>query len=92
MADVLWGKASKNKNLLKIPICLLEMASNFKSKKNYLKYMNLGFQMLILLSISGYIGNVFDSYFKFEFPFLVFFFPFVAFITYLYRIYYILIK
>ena len=82
----------KNKNLLKPRICLREMASNFKSKKNYFKYINLGFQILILLFISGYIGVFFDSYFKFEYPFLVFFFPFVAFIIYLYRIYYLLIK
>mgnify|MGYP001202742787 FL=1 len=68
------------------------MASNFKSKKNYFKYINLGFQILILLFISGYIGVFFDSYFKFEYPFLVFFFPFLAFIIYLYRIYYLLIK
>jgi len=68
------------------------MISNSKSKKNYFQYINLGFQMLILLFVSGYIGKLFDSYFKFEYPFLVFFLPFIAFIAYLYRIYYLLIK
>ena len=45
------------------------MASNFKSKKNYFKYINLGFQILILLFISGYIGVFFDSYLFFLFMF-----------------------
>tara|TARA_Y100001968_G_C19303690_1_gene690440 strand:+ start:883 stop:1089 length:207 start_codon:yes stop_codon:yes gene_type:complete len=68
------------------------MINNFKSKKNYFKYINLGFQILVLLFASGYVGDFFDSYFKFEYPILVFLLPFIAFIAYLYRIYYLLIK
>ena len=68
------------------------MINNFKKNNQYLKYINLSFQLFALLLFSGVIGKFLDLYFKFDFPLLIFFLPLISFFAYLYRLYWFLIK
>lgn len=68
------------------------MIKNFRKNNNYLKYINLSFQIMALLFFSGLMGKYLDVYFNFDFPLLIFVFPLIAFFGYLYRLYFLLLK
>ena len=68
------------------------MINEINKNNNYLKYIYLSFQILFLLIVSAFIGNFLDTYFKFNFPLLIFLFPLLSFFGYMYKLYSLLIK
>lgn len=54
---------------------------------NYLKYSNLGLQLLLGIGLAGWLGYLLDNFLEIEFPAFMLTFGFLAFGGMLYQIY-----
>jgi hypothetical protein len=58
-----------------------------KSPNNFLKYSNLGLQLLLVIGVSSWIGWKIDGYLGFEFPVFLLTLMLLSFAGMMYKVY-----